>query len=114
MSTTRLIGTVGSSSISGRASLIALFVITSIASPPARAGVFPYLLPELLDPVPTLLNGNQLSNDVFCLYQGGTPVVGVAADAAAVVIIRIKTGFQGLQPGASVTVTLLNDSRSAK
>lgn len=60
---------------------------------------------QILDPVPDLQDGNEITTDVQTLATAGTPVTGIAADSAARVVLRIWANAVG----DSLTLTLLND-----
>jgi len=62
-------------------------------------------LVDILDPLPTLQNGNEIDTDSECLSVLGRLVTGIAADGAAQVVLRIRAS----QPGRSITLSLLND-----
>ena len=59
----------------------------------------------ILDPVPDLLNGNQVSTDPQLLAAAGRPVTGVAADSAARLALRLSSNTNGDQ----LQLALLND-----
>jgi pimeloyl-ACP methyl ester carboxylesterase len=60
---------------------------------------------DILDPVPELIQGNQVLDDPDSLATLGAPVTGIAADGAARVVLRIRAA----EPGQSITLALLND-----
>ncbi len=50
---------------------------------------------EFVDPVPDLLVGPAVTSDTAMLAKNGRVVTGIAADGAAQVVIRVKTGQTG-------------------
>lgn len=66
--------------------------------------------PELLDPVPDLMDGPKTANDTLLqsLGLGGRIVKGVAADGVTEVVVRIPAQNVGDQ----FTITLMNDQNS--
>ncbi len=60
---------------------------------------------DILDPVPDLQDGNQILADPDSLATLGKLVIGIAADGAARVVLRIRAA----EPGQSITLALLND-----
>lgn len=72
------------------------------------SGLVLYIPPggNVIDPVPDLLTGNGILQDPESLATLGTPVMGVAADGAARVVLRVPAS----NVGDSVVLTLFNDS----
>jgi pimeloyl-ACP methyl ester carboxylesterase len=59
----------------------------------------------LSDPVPTLLNGPQVTTDVATLAAGGRTVQGVAADSVSEIVIALQTASAGEQ----ISFQVIND-----
>ena len=68
-----------------------------------QAGAPPQM--TLLDPVPALLSGPGVTNNVNVLAAKGRPVQGVAADAVTEVVLRVPANSVGEQ----FTFTVIND-----
>jgi pimeloyl-ACP methyl ester carboxylesterase len=62
----------------------------------------------LLDPVPGFLNGSSVTQDPNILASGGTPVLGVAADGVAKVLVRIS----GVTQNQRVNVSILDENNN--
>ena len=83
-----------------------LFVVFSIVLPSlllAQQPNSPQL--TLLDPVPALLSGPMVTNNVNALASQGRPVQGVAADASTELVLRVPANSVGEQ----FTFTVVND-----
>src|SRR5579863_2112188 len=68
-----------------------------------QAGAPPQM--TLLDPVPALLSGPGVTNNVNVLAAKGRPVQGVAADASTELVLRVPANSVGEQ----FTFTVVND-----
>ena len=62
---------------------------------------------QLIDPVIELISNNEIVQDPETLATLGTPVVGVSADSASKVVIKIRAQ----NPGQTVTVTIYDDKQ---
>jgi pimeloyl-ACP methyl ester carboxylesterase len=84
----------------------ALCALVSIAMPMriARAQSTPGSF-KLSDPVPTLLNGPQVTSDVATLTAGGRAVQGAAADGVSEIVIAVGADSAGEQ----ITLQVIND-----
>jgi len=66
----------------------------------------------LVDPVPALLNGSQITTDVNLLATQGRIVQGVSADGATQIVLRIQAGRTGEVFDLTVLKDLSNESGS--